>query len=158
MLMGENYDLVVRSNFDILANGGDIDLTLADAITNDWYISSTVYIGSKASSLVTSSSSDFTLTADSLNWYGVASPYIGLTGDIIWQSVSSSFGHYVESSWFNWNQNSQTMGSLTIGKSTNSSNVTVNNTINANGSVVIYGGDITAQSSISTTSATVMFY
>ena len=51
-------------------------------------------------------------------------------------------GQNVQSVWFNWNQNSQTMGGLTIGKSTNTSNVTIDNTINANGSVSIYGSDI----------------
>jgi gliding motility-associated-like protein len=149
---GKNYDLITRSNIDILANGGDINLTLADGAVTDWYKSSTAYIGSKASSLVTSSSSNITLTADHLSWSGGANPNIATTGDVVWQSLSNSFGHNLDSRWFNWNQNSQTMSSLTIGKTTNTSNVNIYATT-ASGGITVYASTINTNGNLTTTDA-----
>jgi hypothetical protein len=79
------------------------------------FVGNNVFIGSKAGSTGTSSSSDITIQFDSYNFSGFH-PFIATRGAVDWKPASASFTYFIQTDWFNWNQNSQTMRSFTLGK------------------------------------------
>ena len=102
-------------------------------------------------SSVTNSSSDIKLQADFLSW-GTNEPVINTTGTFTLESVSDSFStsQNAKTSWFTFTN----IGGLTIGKSTNVQNVTVNEDLAVAGDVNLFGKDIAINSNLDTSSAT----
>jgi hypothetical protein len=146
-----NLDIVLRGETNILAKSGPINLLggQSGGIANGaLWVGTTVNIGSKASSPVTSSSSNITIQYDKHTFY--AYPNLATSGTLTWKPVSTSFGADVQTSWFNWNQNNQTMSGLTIGKLGNTANVSHQSAaaISAAGPISIFGGIVKAEQNL----------
>ncbi|MCW1953962.1 MAG: hypothetical protein KIH80_007310, partial [Flavobacteriia bacterium] len=139
------YDLVARSSLHVLANSGPIEfIGGTDGVENGiLYFSEHPYIGSKAGSNVTSSDSNILIEHDKFIWSTI-NPRIATSGNVTIKSHNNSFSHTtLETDWFSFNQNSQTMSGLTIGKSGNTSKITHNtNAISVAGPISIYGGEV----------------
>ncbi|MEY3199661.1 MAG: hypothetical protein RJA13_1619, partial [Bacteroidota bacterium] len=147
------YDAVFRGVTNILAKSGPIQLLGKQdgGIANGkWYTGADFYLGSKASTTVPTSSSNVTIQYDRFEFSGTRN--IATTGSVTFQPASTSFGQEVLTSWFNWNQNGQTMSGLTIGKLDNTANVTHQTTaITAAGPITAYGGEITVSQNLTST-------
>jgi hypothetical protein len=154
LVAADNQDIVLRGETNILAKSGPINLLggQSGGIANgNLWIGSTMYIGSKALSAVTSSSSNITMQYDNHSF--AAYPYVATSGSVNWNPVSASFGQEVITVWFNWNQNSQTMSGLTIGKSGNTANIThQTNAITVAGPVSFMGGTLALNANLTATS------
>ena len=139
-----NLDIVLRGETNILAKSGPINLLggqtggFANGIL---WLNNNVFIGSKASSAVTSSSSNITFQYDMYSFNG-HNPKLATSGTFNWKPNSAIFGQFVETSWFSWNQNSHTLSGLTIGKSGNTSTIYSNSAITVAGPVNLYGNTI----------------
>ena len=148
------YDLVARSILEVLAKDGPINLTSIDGGAQDgtFYFSSPPYFGSRSGSDISSSSSDILIQHDKFIW-GSNEPQIATTGQVTIKPFNDSFTNTtVETDWFGFNKNSQIMSGLTIGKPGNTSNITHNtDDISVNGSISVYGGDITVSANLSST-------
>lgn len=153
--VADNNDAVFRGETNILAKSGPIQLLGKQdgGVANGrWLTQSNFYLGSKASSAVAASSSNITIQYDKYNFTNY--PYVATSGLIAWKPGSASFGQEVLTSWFNWNQNNQTMSGLTIGKIGNTANVThQTNAITVAGPISFYGGIVAVNQNL-TSSAT----
>ncbi|MDP4579777.1 MAG: autotransporter-associated beta strand repeat-containing protein, partial [Saprospiraceae bacterium] len=69
-------------------------------------------------------------------------PSLATSGTINWRPASNSFGQDVYTSWFSWNQNSQTISGLTIGKAGNTASIYPNTTLTVAGPISLYAGTI----------------
>nr|WP_315213189.1 autotransporter-associated beta strand repeat-containing protein [uncultured Flavobacterium sp.] len=159
--VADNNDAVFRGETNILAKSGPIQLLGKQdgGVANGrWLVETNFYLGSKASSAVPNSSSNITIQYDKYNF--TIYPYVATSGLITWKPASASFGHEVFSSWFNWNQNSQTMSGLTIGKIGNTANMThQTNAITVAGPIEFYAGTITLSTGLTTTNnGNISFY
>lgn len=159
--VADNYDAVFRGETNILAKSGPIQLLGKQdgGVANGrWLVITNFYLGSKASSAVTNSSSNITIQYDKYNF--TIYPYVATSGLITWKPASASFGQEVFSSWFNWNQNSQTMSGLTIGISGNTASLTHQTTaITVAGPIKFYAGTITLSTGLTTTNnGNISFY
>jgi hypothetical protein len=153
-----NYDAVFRGETNILAAGGPIQLLGGESggIANGilFFNNNNIYLGSKAATAVAASSSDLTIQYDRYSFNNFR-PRISTTGSVLWKSVSTSFGAAVNTDWFLWNQNSQTLNNLTIGTPSNTATVEHwASTLAATGAINIYGGAVVVNSNLSTTSPT----
>ena len=141
---------------EILAASGPILLNVKQATDqHDIWLDNDVYFGSKSGTAVTSSSSDITIQANTFNFQN-HNPAIGTTGSFSLKpvSTSTSFGQNLSTSWWSWNQNSQTLSGLTIGKSGNTRSITHDvNALTVNGPVNFYGGDVNFSAAITTSGA-----
>ena len=152
---GDNYDVVFRGETNILAKSGPINLLggQSGGIDNGaMFFSSNLFLGSKASSAVPTSSSNITIQYDMYVFNNIPAK-LATSGTLNWKPVSASFGQNVFTSWFDWNQNSQTLSGLTIGKSGNTANVYLNNAITVAGPISVYGNYVEFTGNI-TSSAT----
>nr|WP_315160725.1 autotransporter-associated beta strand repeat-containing protein [uncultured Flavobacterium sp.] len=159
--VADNNDAVFRGETNILAKSGPIQLLGKQdgGVANGrWLVITNFYLGSKASSAVTNSSSNITIQYDKYNF--TIYPYVATSGLITWKPASASFGQEVFSSWFNWNQNSQTMSGLTIGISGNTASLTHQTTaITVAGPIEFYAGTITLSTGLTTTNnGNISFY
>ena len=71
-------------------------------------------------------SDDLILRGSTFNWgtdSNTIKPYINGTGGVTIESTGTAFGQGMDARWFYWNQDSNQISSLTIGKSTNTQNV-----------------------------------
>ena len=155
-----------RGTLQILSQSGDITLkgqnldgstgeTNADFRNGDGDNNILFYLGNQkaattvngVTSSVTSSSSNIKLQADYLSWNS-NEPVINTTGDFTVEPVSNSFStsQNVKTSWFTFTN----IGGLTIGKSTNIQDVTVNESVNAKGDINLFGKDITISENLDT--------
>jgi Passenger-associated-transport-repeat len=154
---GDNFDAVFRGETNILANGGAIQMLGKQdgGIANGrLHIAGNTYIGSKAASAVTASSSNVNIQYDKFD-FPSGLRYMATTGQVTFQPASASFGQTVYSSWFNWNQNSQTMTSFTMGKVGNTGDIThESNNVTVAGPVAMYGGNIALNAGLITTPST----
>ena len=159
--MADTFDAVYRGEANILAKSGAIQLLGKQdgGVANGrWYTGSNFYLGSKAGSTVTSSSSNITIQYDKFNFAGTRN--IATSGTLKLQPASASFGMSVYTSWFSWNQNSQTMSGLTIGKSDNTaSSVVLDSPLSVAGPITAYGATIYLYNNLTTTNnGAVSFY
>ena len=148
------YDLVLRSNTNILAKGGPIKLLGGNnngASGGLFYTpdNTYLYLGSKANSTVTESSSDITIEADEFFW-GNSWPQIGTSGYVTVRSYSPSFASQY-SMRMGWNSNNQTMSGLTIGQITNTEDITIGSATTIAGPINVYGGTIAVNANLNTT-------
>ncbi|MEY3499193.1 MAG: hypothetical protein RL308_862, partial [Bacteroidota bacterium] len=138
-----NLDIVLRGETNILAKSGPINLLGGQSggiSGGTMWIGSTMNIGSKALSEVTSSSSNIVMQYDNHSF--AAYPNVATSGSVTWKPYSASFAAAVNTLWFNWNQNSQNMSSLTIGKSGSTADVTFGSALTTQCPVSVFGGTI----------------
>jgi len=146
----DNYDAVFRGETNILAKSGPIQMLGKQdggVANGGWFISSNFYLGSKASSAVTQSSSNITIQYDTYYFSGYL-PKLATSATVNWRPASNNFGQAVYTSWFTWNQNDQTLGELTIGKANNSATIYLNTALTVAGPVNIYGGYISVDANL----------
>ena len=122
-----NHDIVVRSELQVLAASGDIKLLGSQnlsgsqgSLTASLWINANVYIGSKASTSVTSSTSDVYISYQDYYFNGYR-PYITTSGKFDWKSPSDSFTGAVNTGW--WTISG--ISGLYIGKLTNAYGITL---------------------------------
>ncbi|MCG5644308.1 YDG domain-containing protein, partial [Flavobacteriaceae bacterium LSUCC0859] len=135
----------------VLANGGDIKITAESEHSNggSMIFGDSPFYGSKSSSSVSSSNSNIILKQDKFTFSSGVSPKIATTGNVsIIPSKTRFTNTTFETDWFAFNQNSQTMSGLTIGKESNTSDITINSDQTVNGPIAIYGDDITLSNSL----------
>ena len=145
------YDLVSREDLHILANSGDITLQGESAGGVLYAIGGYVFMGSKAGSTVTTSSSDITIQFDRYSYNG-SNVNLATTGTVTWQPYSTSFTNSVSTSWFDFNDNSHTMSALTIGKSGSTNTVNIDEAQTVSGPITIYGGVVNVSGSLTSSS------
>ena len=144
------YDAVFRGPLNVLAVDGPIALKggqLGGVGNGYLHFANNVYLGSKASTAVTSSSSDILIEFDRFDFPG-GSRFIATDGAVTWQPNGVTFGMAVNTNFFSWNQNNQTMSGLTIGKLGNTFDVTHNTPITVAGPVSMYGGRVSVASNL----------
>ncbi len=104
-------------------------------------------------------SSALTLRGETFSWSTAADshkPYINGTGSFTLESSDSVFGQSVSSSWFNWDQDGDGIGAVTIGKSTNTTNITIDSAISSTGAITVYGGAIDIDANIIATGGNIL--
>lgn len=146
-----NYDAVFRSETNFLALSGPINFKtgqLSGASNGYLYLNGHMYLGSKSGSAVTSSSSNITLQMDRVAYDNFAIPKIGTSGSLTIQPNSTSFGMDIYSSYFNFNQNGQTMTNFTFGKIANAGNLYLNSAFTVAGPISAYGGYVEVSNTI----------
>jgi len=133
---------------DILAASGDISL-LASA-GRIWSTGQPNYLGYKAGSNVTSTTSNILLRADTLT--AASALNANTSGTLTVEPASTSF-----SSALSWPISNvalgSTLGGLTIGKQGNTANITITAPQTVAGSINIYGGNISLNSSLTSTAS-----
>jgi hypothetical protein len=147
------YDAVFRGALNMLAVDGPISLKggqLGGVANGTLYFADNVFLGSKASTSVTSSSSNILIGFDRYD-FAAGLRYIGTSGTVTWQPNAASFGAAIATSWFSWNQNSQTIGGLTIGKVGNTAGLTVDSELTINGPISLYGNVIALNQNLTST-------
>ncbi len=150
------YDVVFRGPLNIQAVDGPIALKggqLGGVANGYLYFANNVYLGSKASTAITSSSSDILIQFDRFD-FPAGSRFIATDGAVTLQPNGASFGMAVNTNFFNWNQNSQTMSGLTIGKLGNTADISQGvEDLTANGPISVYGGNININESLESTAS-----
>jgi len=140
---GSGYGIFLQ-NPDILSSGGSIKL---DGGTKGIYVADAgSHLGAKTGSSITNSTSNITLIADVLNFIGASN--ILTSGTLTVEPSSNSF-----SGAFSWpiaNSTVSNITGLTIGKETNTSNITITSDQAIAGPISIYGGDIEINNSLDT--------
>lgn len=136
---GATQDNILFSS-NILAASGAITITgtSAGSLLTDLALNT---IGFKSGSHVTESTSNITLTDDSFSFASGKGLQLNTTGTVTVQSYSNSF-----SSALTWPMSdlalSSSISGLTIGKNTNTADITIANTTSIAGPISIYGGNI----------------
>ncbi|MBU3637236.1 autotransporter-associated beta strand repeat-containing protein, partial [Polynucleobacter sp. es-MAR-4] len=133
---------------NITSTRGDVEfIGIANASGNGIVNAGTLNLGGDGT---TNSSGNVTLTADVIGANGTYN--LRNTGNVTIQSNGSSFG-----SAFDWNSRFALTGNkagLTIGKTTNTQNVTVSTDTSVAGPINIYGGNIAINSGLTTSNTT----
>ncbi|MDP4683078.1 MAG: hypothetical protein NWS40_00160, partial [Crocinitomicaceae bacterium] len=143
------YDYIFRGQTNILAVSGPITIKGGQfGGTSNGYLfnSNHLFLGSKAATLVTSSTSNIVIQADNFNGGGLSK--LATIGSVNIKPTSTSFGTNTFTSWFNFNQNGQTMTSFTFGKPENTGNLYLNSDFTVAGPMNVYGGYVQVSSMI----------
>lgn len=150
---GNTYAINFQSTTDILAASGPINLksTSSEAYVNAG--GAQVTLGSKAGSTVTASSADITLSFDSYDFSGLRQN-VNTTGDFTIQPAdgSTSFSQAVSNDFFTWSS-TQFPSSLTMGKSGNNAEISIDVDQTVAGSISLYGSLVDINANL-TSSAT----
>ena len=157
---GNNYDVVFRGETNLLAKSGPINLLGGQSgglSTGTLLLGNNLFLGSKASSAVPTSSSNITIQYHLHNFSGYT-PKLATSGTLNWTPVLASFGQNVATDFFSWSQNGQTLSGLTIGKSGNIYNVSINSVITTTGPVNVYGATIGITGALTASGSDVSFY
>jgi hypothetical protein len=147
---GGYYGFTIYGTTEILAKSGPIQLiNTIDGVEKDIYLNGSLWLGSKAATSVTTSSSPISIKANDFDFTG-DTPFIGTTGTFTFEPITSSasFDDAFTSSLFAWNQNSQTISGLTLGKVGNTADITLAAIHTVAGPVSIYGGDIAVNQNV----------
>nr|WP_246146889.1 YDG domain-containing protein [Rubripirellula lacrimiformis] len=157
----EATDMMFRTGtHDVLASSGPITLQGNKATGYlELEANTDLTLGSKSGTPVPTSAADLTIQFDQY-WFNDNRPDIATSGSVTWQSFGTAFGQNVDTDWFSWNTDAaQKIGGLTIGKSTNTGNVTFNSGdlgslasgLTVGGGVTAYGGIITVANDLTST-------
>lgn len=96
-----------------------------------------------------------TLRTESVNWTTAAStdkPYINGTGAFVFEPSDASFGS-TSTSWFYFDQDANGISGITIGKSSNTGNITHETTaLTVAGAINLYGGQVTLNANMTSSS------
>jgi len=139
---GNNLDIAFRGETNILAKSGPINIITGQSggITNGYlYLAGYMYLGSKAGSAVTNSSSNINIQVDRYYYDNFVVTRLATSGSVSIQPNAASFGANIYTSFFNFNENGQTMTNFTFGKSGNAANVYLDNAITVAGPISVYG-------------------
>jgi filamentous hemagglutinin family protein len=143
---GSGYGARFLTGPKVLANGGAIDITGQSGSTGLYFGGAN--LGFAASSTVPASSSAITLTADS---FGFAStPVIRSTGALTIQSYGNSFSSAFSTAGLTLGS---TLSGLTLGRTTNTANVTIGSATSIAGPIGIYGGNVYLNEGLTSTLA-----
>jgi autotransporter-associated beta strand protein len=131
----------LRGVTDVLASSGPIRLIGSVPLSRLALNQGSLFLGSKAGSLVTTSSSDVVFLFDGNSYSGAYTmPQLATQGGFSWIPVSNSFSQAMTSDLVSYNQNGQTLSSLTWGKSTNNVHFThQTNSVTVAGAINFYG-------------------
>lgn len=157
----DNFDAVFRGETNILAVSGPINLKTGQlsGTTNGYlYLNGHMYLGSKAGSAVTSSSSNINMQVDRYYYANGALPKLATSGSVTIQPNGTSFGADIYTSYFNFNQNGQTMTGFTFGKSGNIGNLYLNTAVTSAGPVNVYGATIGIAGALTASGSDVSLY
>ena len=138
----DNSEAVYRGETNILAVSGPINILTGQlgGTTNGYlYLAGYMYLGSKAGSAVTNSSSNINIQVDRYYYDNFVVTRLATSGSVTIQPNAASFGANIYTSFFNFNENGQTMTNFTFGKSGNATNVYLNNAITVAGPISVYG-------------------
>ena len=152
----DNSEAVYRGETNILAVSGPINILTGQlgGTTNGYlYLAGYMYLGSKAGSAVTNSSSNINIQVDRYYYANFVVTRLATSGSVTIQPNATSFGADIYTSYFNFNENGQTMTNFTFGKSGNATNVYLNNAITVAGPISVYGNYVDLTGNI-TSSAT----
>ena len=150
--LGSYATYYLASSFNLLSKSGPINwLASADKLT---YIGSGVdmWIGSKPNTSVLSSTSDIKFEAYNFDFNG-SRPNIASSGTFSFVPATTDFAVNVQSSWFTYNQNNQILSGLLIGTQDVTKTVYVNSTLDVNGPVEVYGGQINVNNNLNGTNS-----
>src|SRR6056300_1141713 len=147
----QDYEIHSLSEIQILAKTGDIQV-LGGGTNQRFYTNAAFYLGSvsevngeTSSSNIIFQSDDFLIDSGSFRF--------ATTGTVTIRSVNNSFYDAQSLSSFTLNDNSKTMSGFTLGKSTNTSDITLNSDITTSGAVTVYGSTINLYSNITSSGA-----
>jgi hypothetical protein len=156
---GNEWAVLLRHATDLITNGGPLKLLGSTAnngaglflrsANNQRWVSANV-----ADYNAFSKASDLEIRFDKYDFDG--NPAIGTAGTVVYQPYSTSFTNatLVNTNFFRWNQNSQTMTGFTFGKLNNAAQIRhETNALTVNGPVTFYGNAIWTYANITTTSA-----
>ena len=150
----DNSEAVYRGETNILAVSGPINILTGQlgGTTNGYlYLAGYMYLGSKAGSAVTNSSSNINIQVDRYYYANFVVTRLATSGSVTIQPNATSFGADTYTSWFNFNENGQTMTNFTFGKSGNATNVYLNTVFTVAGPIKVYGGTIALDANLTTT-------
>jgi hypothetical protein len=149
---GGSVQGIFLQNTDILSTSGDI--TMNGGVNGIRVASSGVRIGSRSSSAITSSSSNIIWTANSLDLITLSSGFsnnFSTSGKVTIEPSSNSFTNAITYPITNLTL-ANTVSGLTIGKSTNTANITFGSATSIAGPITAYGGNININENINTAS------
>ena len=147
----QDYEIYSLSEIQILAKTGDIQV-LGGGTNQLFYTNAAFYSGSVSGVNGGTSSSNIIFQSDDF-LIGSGSFRFATTGTVTIRSVNNSFTDTQSLSTFTLNDNSKTMSGFTFGKSTNTSDITLNSDITASGAVTVYGSTIDLHSDITSSGA-----
>ena len=146
---GDIYGFAAPNEINFLAKSGPIKF-LDNRSDGRIYFNSAPYFGSKSGTSVSSSSSEITIQSDTFEW-GTNNPNISTTGSVTLIPYSNSFKNSldrIKMSWFDWNDNNEIMGSLTIGKSTNETKIIIDKNLKSTGNISILAPAVSSTADI----------
>jgi len=148
---GGFFDGIFMQNLDVLANSGNITLEggTKGILIRDWNNN----FGFRTGSSITASSSNIKFTTDQLNVTALTAGFstnFNTTGAVTIEPFSNSFNSAVTFPIANLTMGSGVSG-LTIGKPTNTSNVTISSATTIAGPITAYGGNININENLNTT-------
>jgi len=141
------WDIFFGDNTSILSSGGTI---LVDGSAEGIRTRTRIALGEKTSSLVENSSSNIVLAADRFQIDGTPGTTISTTGAVTIAPANHSFLSAIMLPISNLSFSSGITG-LTIGKPTNTANITFGAATTIAGPVAAYGGTITLNANLTTT-------
>jgi hypothetical protein len=147
----QDYEIYSLSEIQILAKTGDIQV-LGGGTNQLFYTNAAFYLGSVSGVNGGTSSSNIIFQSDDF-LIGSGSFRFATTGTVTIRSVNNSFTDAQSLSTFTLNDNSLTMSGFTFGKSTNTSNITLDSDISASGAVTVYGSTINLYNNITSSGA-----
>ena len=145
--VSSRYDLYL-TQVNVLSASGDIHFN-ANTAGSTFTFAGIAKVGQAASSDVTASTSNITIIADKVNVSAAAA--LGTTGAVTLEPYSDAFASAVSLP-SNLSVSSSAT-SFTLGKTTNTANVTVATALSINGPIRLYGGNLTLNAALTTTNA-----
>ncbi len=141
------------TNVDMLSASGAITITAkgnSGVSVGGYAIGNGLYLGKKAGSLVTSSTSNISIITNNLSTSSKPLAVDG-TGEFVIEPYSASFA-----SAFTLNSTqtiASTLGGLRIGKSGNTADITISTAQSINGPITLHGGTLGLSAALTTTNA-----
>ena len=99
------------------------------------------------------------IRGSSMNWVttnNTDKPYINGTGNFTFEPYAATFGQFINTVWFDIDQDNNGIGALNLGKATNTQDIIIAHTrtaINHNGPINVYGQNITVSQNLNVTPA-----
>ncbi len=132
--------LAASGNISLIGRAGEIWVTSG---------ANGLYLGTKSGSNVTASTSNILLRADSVRTTGVLN--IASTGALTVEPYANSFSSTL--SWPVANLTLSGLTGLTLGKSTNTTDIAISSAQNIAGPITIYGGNVNLNANLTSTAA-----
>jgi autotransporter-associated beta strand protein len=149
------FGFTLYGNLEILANSGTIELNnVTSGGSTDFYLNGNLWLGSKAATPVSTSSTSITLRGNDFNFTGNY-PLVATTGVFTLEpcQASSAFGQSVNNNWFTWNSNSQVLSQLVIGKVGNTADIVFGAAQIVDGPISLYGGNVSIDQNLTATAS-----